>query len=238
VPSTILFVGDSTTEHSFRSLLNLLLRELNETECPARLSVGNDSSGHFFVVPNCEGLRLGLQRNDRLSLRQEEMIDHTNNFYELPWTNLLSTWNVTLLILNRGSHYENDSTVLSQLNDTFRYLEENHPNVSIIWRNTPIGHTDWKSHILGMPLKAIPSLETLTSYHYGEFFRQNELISKYINKFHKDILFLDVYKSAGLRADSRQDPIHGCVPGFMDQWWELLYNALRFIMHFIPRPSK
>mmetsp|Transcript_6844 Transcript_6844/g.15201 ORF Transcript_6844/g.15201 Transcript_6844/m.15201 type:complete len:117 (+) Transcript_6844:122-472(+) len=67
------------------------------------------------------------------------------------------------------------------------------------------------------------------NWNYGHFKRQNSLVRELIRRHYPSVLYLDVFDPSVLRADSRYDPIHPCVPGFMDTWLELLYNAFSLI---------
>jgi hypothetical protein len=170
-------------------------------------------------------------RNDNLSLSTlPGYFDRQWNQWQNPWVSRLKELNVSLLVLNRGAHYEYDYQLLPGVNSTLRYLQENHPEVSVIWRNTPHGHFSPKEHFFDKPLLAPPNAAYLRSAHpewyYEEFEHQNRLVYELLQDHFPEVLHLNVFTSAVLRADSHQDPLHWCTIGPVNDWTTFLYNAL------------
>ncbi len=116
-------------------------------------------------------LTITMIRNDLLSLVVNESI--TAHAVEKVWINALTQHNIGLLVLNRGAHYEEDETLLAELNTTLSYLREHHPNISIIWRNTPHG-INFKESFFTPPLTSPPPIPR--RYNWEKFPHQNELV--------------------------------------------------------------
>lgn len=120
-------------------------------------------------------LTLTIVRNDYLSIRSEEV--RTNKWMELSWEDAINPHNIGLLILNRGARYVEDSLLMEQLNSTMRYLHGNHPNVSIVWRNTPHG-INFKESFFAPPLSNPPPIPHRNGWE--NFPRQNAMVYKYV----------------------------------------------------------
>lgn len=120
-------------------------------------------------------LTLTIVRNDYLSIKAEEV--RTNKSIELSWEDAINPHQIGLLILNRGAHYVEDSVFMQQFNSTMRYLHDNHPNVSIVWRNTPHG-INFKESFFAPPLTNPPPIPH--RYGWENFPRQNTMVYKYV----------------------------------------------------------
>lgn len=234
--ASILVVGDSVSHHSYLSWSNKLLSSLEqgcppkegETKCTPYLARFNYCVQRV-QIPTCRGLSLISARNDRLSLTETILEDRATNFVEAPWAHLLDKYRVSVVIMNRGAHYENDTKTLVDLNSTLHFLSHNFPNVSLVWRNTPHGHTDYKSYagLDAKPLSEPPKLSENHAFSYGKFQGQNEVVRKFLSEHYPSVLYLDVFTASVLRADNHYDALHICIPGVADTWLQLLSNAFR-----------
>lgn len=222
---SILVVGDSISELSATSWRGQFLLGLGVSHCP-----------ESRVLPSCHDRGLYAARNDRLSLlsANQSRFESTtashdgHKFMEFAWLHQLDALNISLLVLNRGSHYENDSKLLFDVNETMAYLHRHHPRVGIVWRNTPYGVIDFHLHEKSPPLHVpIPPPAAADKYHYHLFAHQNEIVAALLREHYPLVLRLDAYTPSVLRLDSHFDAIHPCVPGPADTWLMLLYSALR-----------
>ena len=216
----ILFVGDSVHEAFVLSFRNLLLQRMKQN-CPSK---GSEHTCN-------DQLRVDYVRNDVISLVTEEKITTgaTDNRYEYPWIHLLNSSRYSLLVLNRGAHYDADDVLLTQLNETLHYVKTNHPNIAIVWRNTPQGDHAWKQHYFSKPLVEPIILAKNTLYFYDLFEAQNIVVRNWLKTHYHQVLYLDVATSHNLRLDAHYDSIHSCIPGPVDLWSHLLFNALKYI---------
>eukprot|EP01033_Poteriospumella_lacustris_P001907 gene1908-1382_t len=169
-------------------------------------------------------LTLTIVRNDYLSIKAEEV--RTNKSIELSWEDAINPHQIGLLILNRGAHYVEDSVFMQQFNSTMRYLHDNHPNVSIVWRNTPHG-INFKESFFAPPLTNPPQIPH--RYGWENFPRQNTMVYKFLAEEFPNVLHLDVAHSAVLRLDAHYDEIHYCIPGPIRVWIDLLFNAIELV---------
>lgn len=217
----VLMLGDSIMHGSWLSWGNQILHGLNHSCLP-----------YEKLVP-CRNMSLMFVRNDRLSLVVNETVDNVGKHTECPWANLIENYNITLIVMNRGAHYENDTKTLHDINVTMSFLQSRHPDLFIVWRNTIIGHTMWKQYggLSDKPLKEPPVLlPHLTPYNWDKFKGQNAAIRNFFEDHYPGkVLFLDAYTPTILRADNHVDQLHYCIPGVMDNWIRLLYNALRLL---------
>lgn len=85
------------------------------------------------------GFYVGWIRNDRLSRVEHENADSIGNFYEWPWLKYLVQWDIHILLLNRGAHYEADGVFVRALRDMVALLHAQYPQLLIFYRNTPPG---------------------------------------------------------------------------------------------------
>lgn len=136
----VLVVGDSINHLLQWSLINNLLKNRSDPHvvfdssecrtCPSFQVCGD-------VVE--KGFKIGFVRNDRISPITNISNDMFKNFLEWPWIHLLQEWDVHLLILNRGAHYEPDEIYADSLRRTFSLLHALHPDLPVVFRNTPPG---------------------------------------------------------------------------------------------------
>lgn len=219
----ILLVGDSVTELSYFSWHNHIMAKSGVRKCPGNSETPPDT------LSCCHNLTIYKVRDDYLSLNGTLQWGSYKNT-GMRWTDMIGHFNISIIILNRGSHYTPDDEYIPQMNTTLHYLRTTHPGLHIIWRNTPHGHHLHKNYALAHPLKREkdqPLVYTASEgpWDYGKFYGQNKLMEKLLEKHYPEVFYLDVFNPSILRADSRYDPIHMCVPGPMDTWLELLYNA-------------
>lgn len=149
-------VGDSTTTQFSISVMNSIfqsyraqLRSSSSSSAPPpnplpiekTCAVCDYMCAHAYELPECNATFSDF-RNDILSLTLKDITDNFGNIHEKPWMPHIASQNISLLILNRGAHYQNTSKVLHDLNTTLSsYLRSNFPHTNIIFKNTP--HGNW-----------------------------------------------------------------------------------------------
>jgi len=221
----ILFVGDSLSQTFYQSFMNKMYKDgdLSCAICNERFCDGSvltkipcsqrepDKQPHAVFV-----------RNDRLSYNSRIRTSKEQNFYEYPWKHILHRYNISLIVMNRGAHFVGTSDLLRDLSSLFRKLAQEHPNIDIIWRNTPYGHLNFTDE----PLKQAPPMGNLKMNHYNEFMRQNDAVKKLLAKYFPYIPYLDVASSTILRADLHRDPLNYCIPGPVDLWVTMFIQLL------------
>jgi hypothetical protein len=183
----IMIVGDSMNEFFGISVRNLFARNNPSLTCDPACEKDCREHSQRNKLP-CGGnnevnIELFNIRNDHLSLTTVKVENSELNVHQMPWFPLLGKYNISLLILNRGAHFSESDVLFSELNTTFRALQVQFPNISIIWRNTPYGH-DYRRHVGAAPLKE-PLHSTDHNFHrmphhYPQFDEQNQLIRKYV----------------------------------------------------------
>jgi hypothetical protein len=226
--ANILFVGDSLTDEFRITFLNHGLR--NSTKGPA---CGICNARNRAICENkifCDGgiIKVYFVRNDFLTIYEDD-VPHDFITFEKTWAHkYLTPLNISLLILNKGAHWRNDSIFESQLNETFFFLQNRHPNLSVIYRSSHAGHLNHKESFYRPPLNDLPPLP-MDHFHWETFNYQNNIAKNMIAKHYPNVVFLDIYRSTMLRPDSHMDGLHYCIPGPVDNWVVLLYNLLFLI---------
>ena len=230
----VLIVGDSLSSYSHTSWVEKILSGLGLT-CPA-LPVRENLN----MVPNtlygCNNLTMYYIWNIFLSLTEEEIVlANGRSVVNEEWFDEIEKRNITVLVLNRGSHYKQDADFVPEVNKTLGAVYKRYPHVKTIWRSTPHGRHDQKWSNFRAPTERVngefPVLypEDDSFWGYGHFARQNRLVYDLIRHHYPGMLYLDVFNPTTTRADSRYDPIHPCIPGLLDTWLEMLYNILVFL---------
>lgn len=237
----MLVLGDSISEEFFYSLASAVI-QANET-CPktkefksAYFGVGGLSPYQQITTSKfgCSNSVLSYLRHDYFLMSQEgdkyaHSTDPTN--YGMGWPVIMHQLNTALLVVNRGTHFVDDDIAIPELNATLNAIREKHGNkISIIFRSTAPGHTDFNEKRYSPPLKNA-SEAVLKSFSWAKYENQNRLARALIHKYHENVLYLDVYPSMVLRADGHatEDGLHYCLPGPIDQWVVFLYNVLNLL---------
>ena len=219
-------VGDSIQEEFYFTLLSSFWKHREENCNPSLAKTVHCASNKTSGGPN---FQVAFIRNDYLSLNAGEpatdgdrpWVAHINKFESLG--------KATILIINRGAHYVNDSTLVVELRTTMRYLKAAHPNLLIIYRSTSPGHMDYLKYFNSAPLSAYHIDLKNDLYHYADFARQNNLTRSLLCTEFPEVVYMDVYPSTALRADSHADPLHYCNPGPIDNWVRFLFNTIALL---------
>ena len=114
---------------------------------------------------------------------------------------------------------------------TFSYLLKEHPQVLIIYRNTPPGVMNHRLYFDSPPLSE-PQDTSIMPYHWGTISGiQNELIERMIHEEFPSILYLNVATPSSYLVHRHNDEVHVCSLGQAPHniWILLLYNAFLLI---------
>mmetsp|Transcript_37560 Transcript_37560/g.83959 ORF Transcript_37560/g.83959 Transcript_37560/m.83959 type:complete len:459 (-) Transcript_37560:189-1565(-) len=238
-----LFVGDSLSLAFEFSLKNALLQEAYNSSAEYATARGCDMSNKKVraAVKLCpkaaDGWELwvGSVRADRnlLLYTEEELYikikDDKSNFEESPgFTAIFLEKSPSLLVMNRGAHYEPTPKVLRDLNRTLSFIFCESPGTSVVFRATVPGHFHPDTDFFKEPLETIPATwnKYERAFNYHQMMDQNREVQRFLAAAFPQVIFLDVATSTILRRDGHRDYLHYCVPGPMDHWVTLLYNAL------------
>lgn len=229
----ILFVGDSLQEEMFITFMSAL------RNMPGCIVQGHGNDGKVQESVPCSNANISSLRHDEAWMEGGNEANFSMS--NVHWSSLIAEQNISILVINRGAHYKPDSIVLDSLAHTFRTLEARHPHLLIVYRSTGPAHFDCKNYFDSKPLKSYTLPKVLyndSSYHWTQFNRQNLKVKTMIANYFPRVIYLDVYTSTVLRADSHcvteSDCLHYCIPGPIDNWVTLLFNALLLRFRRIP----
>eukprot|EP01035_Chromulina_nebulosa_P025224 gene25224-32914_t len=189
----------------------------------------NLSSIAYKVQRQGHDFTLSINRNDwfLLNNKNNEETDNKLNVRNYPfYEEFFKKRNISILIFNRGAHYKDDVSLITEINQTLTFLFEKHPSVAVIYRNTAAAHTNVGNHLFSDPLDEPPSISLPTHYHWDQFKHQNELVENFLRQNFPSVLRLDIYSPTVLRNDMHADALHYCVPGPIDEW-VFRSNAMR-----------
>ena len=133
-----------------------------------------------------------------------------------------------IVIMNRGSHYVNDTSALSKLRillPVFSEYVELH-DILLIYRNSVPGHSNCDKY--KAPIKDIIPKSQNTWYNWDKFDHQNRIFETGFQSIHA--LILDAYSPTIFRPDWHTgwgDCLHYCIPGPIDTWLIYFYNLMR-----------
>jgi GDSL/SGNH-like Acyl-Esterase family found in Pmr5 and Cas1p len=253
---TITVIGDSISHEFFISLVYMLggdgatYREMLRSEhrkvsvlhevcidtvVAAAAAAANDTAAVAYAAAHV--VKLFYHRDDSLQ--------------QLP-TVLIKT-QPDVIILNRGTHYVDDTTLVSAMRGTIQLLEtyqQQHQQRTngtiacrIFWRTTPPGHPQCRDHKVAV--NDVEAMEALVAdpqgyewtgkppnapkFYWWLFKGQNALV---LQEFAASNLTYDVIDGYDLmigRPDSHLAPsdcLHSCFPGKMDVYPQLLLHYL------------
>lgn len=219
----VLVVGDSINHEISVAIQNALSMNKSSPVTVQR-HVGEELCSDVLGGAG-KGLRIFFVRNDYVSpVLNSTSLGRTFQDPWLPHLNDGSGEDVKILVLNRGAHYQDDQRFVKGLRATFEALRDRHPELLVIYRNTPSGHvncTDFHAPI-AEPLKGADP-----SFHWEEFDRQNALAKEIVEEF--QYIYLDVARPIGMRPEGHKhsrDCLHYCQPGPLDLAAEMIYNVL------------
>ena len=154
----LLLVGDSIQQEFFMTLYSALRNPGPGESCDCH-GLHQDvleicGGGHVMVgARNVHALNMGATPSDyEAAVALGKARDYVNltdaggerEFREShePWQTLIGKHNISLLVLNRGPHWMNETVVLRDLRETLTAVFQAHgPNISVIYRTAVPGHT-------------------------------------------------------------------------------------------------
>jgi len=161
----------------------------------------------------------------------DPMFPANGTYNETAWLHLITTLNISILILNRGAWYVQTDLLLSQLTATFDYITSMHPQVKIIWRDTPFGHKDYDKHFNSLPLQA-PAPLTSNKWNGHDINRQGAEIRKLILRNFTKIVYMTVLPMTATRVDSHCDSLHYCLPSVVNEWVMAFYEVIHIMDNY------
>ena len=181
-----------------------------------------------FAGADYKDFKLYDYRNDKLSLTEVKVHNYTINVLENVWFKVVGEQKIDVLLLNRGAHYAPLDIVLAELTQTLSALKRAYPKLTIIWRNTPRGHTAAEiTNFMGAPLPRNYTAPTDLPYHWGDILLQNAHIRELLAKNFPGVLYLDIATATGLRSDSHMEGYHYCIPGPVDSLVNLFLYSMK-----------
>ncbi len=167
-------------------------------------------------------------RNDRLSMGTTR-IDGAANFVEYQfYPQAVGDAAVRVVVLNRGTHYEDTETVLQAIDALVAALRRDRPDLVVVYRTTPPGHPNCGPHQRDAPLRhddvlRLRANRSAAPHHWGDLPAQNQAVRRMLEARHPHVLLLDVEPMTEPRRDSHwneHDCLHYCTPGPVDAWVE------------------
>ena len=155
----------------------------------------------------------------------------------------------TVLVLNRGAHYTNDTMLLDNVYKNIEVLnkywwkacEQHGLQCHLFWRTSVPGHPLCEQ--FAEPVNDRAAMEALIAnrsnynehtiqYHWYDYQRQNLLVEKvWLEKANFPVKILDAYDLNVLRPDEHRahqgDCLHNCYPGKMDVYNQLMLHYVR-----------
>ncbi len=65
--------------------------------------------------------------------------------------------------------------------------------------------------------------------NWHKFHAQNQVIREFLLTHYPMVVQIDIKTPTVLRVDSHMDGMHYCIPGPIDTWVKLMYNALQIV---------
>jgi hypothetical protein len=154
----------------------------------------------------------------------------------------------SVLVLNRGAHYVNDTVLLEDirhnLQEVKQWLQDCDQKYKIkchfFWRTSVPGHPECGTfpkpvNDLALMEERVANLAFYNNrsinFHWYDYQHQNELVLNEIEKAGIDYNIIDAYYLNMLRPDEHRahqdDCLHNCYPGKMDIYNQLMLHFLR-----------
>ena len=226
----------------------------------ATVSIVGDSLSweHYSSLVQLNGLQThqGYQHQSRelhMNIAQSVCNGHTRIVYRrddklLNLTDSVESTFQTVLVLNRGAHYVNDTELLTHirhnLEEVEKWLKTCHDTYQMkchfFWRTSVPGHPDCGNFT--KPVNDIKLMESRVAdlsfynersikFHWYDYQHQNELVLKELEMSGLPYRVIDGYYLNMLRPDEHRahqnDCLHNCYPGKMDVYAQLMFHYLR-----------
>lgn len=218
----IMLVGDSMTRQMLAKIALSVLSSGYSPKCPGR--------GQLLCadMPGIKHACAWGIKNGHLSLRNDSISNTTLKLFENPWRNSVLEFNTSILILNKGAHYEDDDNFVSKLKETLDFVDSLPPSILRIWRNTVAGHRGCVNFTRPIPARMSGEMP----FHWDKFQHQNQLAESMIRS-RPEFVYMDVDTMTSLRPDHHAVPPRDCLHYLtghtaspVDFWVLLFYNML------------
>ena len=219
----VIIVGDSMSAQFFMTFLLAIWPWPTGQSISNYYSIShlNFQSTQTFHIPCSSPFHVSFVRNIYLSINRNDKIYNVNRaelnlppkkVVAMSWVRVLERNHArrrnNIIVLNRGAHYTSDHILLTELQDTFMYLQQHHNDSLIIYRDTAKGHPEVKKHQQNqppiteeLPSSAYDEIEWNT-YNYSQFNHQNSLVRNLIVQKFPHIVYMNIAKATNLRRDS------------------------------------
>jgi hypothetical protein len=227
--ATVSIIGDSLSWEMYSSLLQLLgQRVLQSSQHRSKIEKAN----HGQLA--CGGKTKFIWRNDA---HLENITDSIMNDFP------------TVLILNRGAHFKNDTILmpgirqsLQEVRDWLALCAERGLKCHFFWRTTVPGHPGCGNFT--EPVNDIEFLESRVAdlqlynnrsiyYRWYDYQHQNKLVLQELRDSGLEYQVIDAYELNMRRPDEHRahqgDCLHSCYPGKMDVYNRLLLHYLNMV---------
>lgn len=233
VDATVMVVGDSLSWEHYSSLVQLLGHPIHQGFQHQSLEFRTNIVQHIECGQDNRNVRLVYRRDDKL-----EDLKHALE-QDFP----------TVLVLNRGAHYTNDTMLIDNIYKNIEILnkywwkpcERHGLQCHFFWRTTVPGHPHCEQFTKPINDRALMEAwianrsnynEHTLRYHWYDYQRQNILVEKiWMEMANFPVQILDAYDLNVLRPDEHRahqgDCLHNCYPGKMDVYNQLLLHYVR-----------
>ena len=234
VDATVMIVGDSLSWEHYSSMVQLLGHSIHQ---------GFQHQSVEFHTNIVQHLHCGKQDNRvvRLVYRRDDKL--------LELKDAVTKDFPTVLVLNRGAHYTNDTDLLENIYSNLEILqkywwkpcEQYGLQCHLFWRTSVPGHPHCEQFT--EPVTDRVAMEAWIAnrsnyndhtwgYHWYDYQRQNLLVEQVLlEKANFPVTILDAYDLNILRPDDHRahqgDCLHNCYPGKMDVYSQMLLHYLR-----------
>ena len=231
--ATVMIAGDSLSWEHYSSLVQMLGHSIHQGFQHQSLEFRMNIVQHFECGDPSSVVRLVYRRDDKL-----EDLEYALQ-QDFP----------TVLVLNRGAHYTNDTELLQNIQQNLDILhkywwkvcQQHGLQCHMFWRTSVPGHPHCQQFT--QPVNNRTEMEAWVGrlsnydnhtikYHWYDYQRQNQLVEKlWMEKANFPVTILDAYDLNILRPDEHRahqgDCLHNCYPGKMDVYNQLLLHYLR-----------
>lgn len=231
--ATVMIAGDSLSWEQYSSLVQMLGHSIHQGFQHQSLEFRSNIVQHLDCGKTERKVRLVYRRDDKLE--------------DLKYA--LSQDFPTVLVLNRGAHYTNDTALMENIHKNVEILhkywwkpcEQHGLQCHLFWRTTVPGHPHCAQ--FSQPVNNRTAMEEWIAnrsnyddhtlqYHWYDYQRQNVMVEKFLlSKANFPVTILDAYDINILRPDEHRahqgDCLHNCYPGKMDVYNQLMLHYVR-----------
>eukprot|EP01034_Spumella_vulgaris_P024362 gene24362-30691_t len=169
-----------------------------------------------------------------LTLIRIYYLNITEDYLGKPWVQYIAPRNISLMIVNMGAHFVPIDQMAVQIDGCFKYMKEHHPKISVMYRDTSVGHVECGKMFTSPPLMVAQDRFMLikhhANYHWDSFTDGNMKVQEIIKANYSHIMYVNVYNASVTRVDSHPslngDCLHYCLPGPIDTWWLFIYSFI------------